>query len=212
MTAGAIDRPIVFVDTETTGLGPQARPWEIAIIRREPDGTETQYVGQITYDLESLPRGTTPEALHVGGWLTRGAPRTKYIGHRGEPTDFRWADERAAALDIKRYFQDTPILIGVGIHFDAEILAGLFGRTGISASWHYGLVDLKAATWGFLHGRARDIDSAVLEERWVLPMRSEMLAAALCVVPPAADERHTALGDARWAARWFDALTEGVAR
>ena len=199
-------RPIVFVDTETTALGSLARPWEIAIIRREPDGAETQYVGQIEYDLRSLPSGTTPEALHVGGWLTRGAPGTKYVGHRGEPTDFRWADERAAALDLRRYFQDAPVLVGVGVHFDAGILAGLFGRAGVSASWHYALVDLKAATWGFLHGRARDVESGPLEERWVLPMRSEALAAVMCVAPPPADERHTALGDVRSAARWFDAL------
>ena len=33
------------------------------------------------------------------------------------------------------------------------------------------------------------------------------LAAAIGVPPAAAAERHTALGDARWAARWFDALT-----
>lgn len=201
------DHPIVFVDTETTGLGPRARAWEIAIIRREIDGTETQFVGQISYDLETLPKGTTPEALHVGGWLTRGAPRTKYIGHRGEPTDFRWADERAAALDIKRYFQDAPILVGVGVQFDAEILAGLFGRTGISASWHYGLVDLKAAAWGTLNScLGGGLITPEILEAARLPLRSEQLAAACGVAPPSDEERHTALGDVRWAVRWFDAL------
>jgi hypothetical protein len=202
-------RPIVFVDTETTALGPLARPWEIAVIRRV-EGVETEFVGQITYTLETLPKGTSTEALRIGGWLHRGAPNTKYVGHRGE-TDFRWADERAAALDLKRYFQDGPVVVGVGPHFDAEILAGLFGRTEVGASWHYALVDLKAATWGYLHGQdALNGLSGVPHEALQLPMSSEALSRAIDVEPPAEDERHTALGDARWARRWFDALTGGA--
>lgn len=206
-------RPIVFVDTETTGLSSTARAWEIAVIRREPDGTQREYVGQIAYTLADMAKMRASEqALAVGGWLTRGAPRTTYLGENGEQKSFRWRDERDAALDLARgYFADEPVLVGVGVHFDAEILRGLFGRAGVSATWHYGLVDLKAATWGVLATRTA---VGVAEEAEVaasaLPLRSEALAAAVGVEPPSGAERHTALGDARWAARWFDALTGGV--
>lgn len=206
------DRPIVFVDTETTGLSSTARPWEIAVIRREVDGSQREYVGQIAYTLADMAKmGASEQALSIGGWLTRGAPRTTYLGEHGDQKSFRWRDEREAALDLaRRYFADEPVLVGVGVHFDAEILSGFFGRAGASASWHYGLVDLKAATWGVLAvrtavGVAEEAEAAASS----LPLRSEALAAALGVEPPADDERHTALGDARWAARWFDALAGG---
>ncbi len=200
--------PIVFVDTETTGLGPAARPWEIAMIRRDPDGSVREYVAQIAYTLKTLPPGTTPEALHVGGWLTRGAPGTTYLNHRGEPSSFRYRDERDAALDLTKFFAEQPVLVGVGVHFDAQVLAGMFGRAGVTRDpWHYGLVDLKAAAWGTLHSAiAGGVTAPHMIEATRLPLRSEQLAAACGVAPPSDDERHTALGDARWAARWFDAL------
>lgn len=42
------------------------------------------------------------------------------------------------------------------------------------------------------------------------PWRSDDLSRTCGVEPPSDDERHTALGDARWALRWYDAMTGGA--
>ena len=39
---------LVFLDTETLGLGLDDPIWEIAAIRREDDGTETRYHWHLT--------------------------------------------------------------------------------------------------------------------------------------------------------------------
>lgn len=210
-----MSRPIVFVDTETTGLSASARPWEVAVIRRERDGAQREYVAQIAYDLAGMAQmHASEQALAVGGWLTRGAPGTTYLGEDGKQRSFRWRDERQTAMDLRKFFVDEPVLIGVDVHFDARILEGLFSRGGTgSVSWHYALVDLKAATWGHLLGQDahNDLAGVPMPTELHLPLRSEELSRALGVEPPAGDERHTALGDARWAARWYDALTGGGA-
>jgi hypothetical protein len=36
--------PLCFVDTETTGVHPGRRAWEVAIIRRDPDGYEEEWL------------------------------------------------------------------------------------------------------------------------------------------------------------------------
>lgn len=208
------DHPIVFVDTETTCLGRHARPWEIAVVRREPDGTETQLVAQVTYTLHNLPEHTHPQALDVGGWLRRGVAGSTYIESLEGAVTVAAAttDERVAAERVYEWLSGAPILVGVGTHFDAAVLSGLFARHDLRAEpWHYAIMDLKSATWGHLRAvAAADGDPDIeLLDALRLPMRSEQLAACLGVDPPTAAERHTALGDARWAARWFDALMGG---
>lgn len=217
------NRPIVFVDTETTSLGQAACPWEIAVIRRETrpgpiarpvvETTVDRWVLQVEYDFPTLPPGTTGRALSVGGWLERGAPGSTYLdGLNRDGVNVERSDEVDVAARLVELFRDEPILVGVGVHFDAAVLSRMFARHGMAEEpWHYSIVDLKSATWGFFRGRAVDIASPVLDEQAPLPVRSEKLAAALCVAPPSDAERHTALGDARWAVRWFDALTAGSA-
>lgn len=38
--------PIVFLDTETTGTTSVDQIWELAAVRRDPDGTETELVAR----------------------------------------------------------------------------------------------------------------------------------------------------------------------
>ena len=206
-------RPIVFVDTETTSLGRLARPWEIAIVYRHMstvDGdrpADTEYLWTVDYTPLGLPPGTTPEALEIGGWNVRGRGMARWDYWRSlgvtadgeEPENLRVAagPEWTIARSVHQVL-DGAVLVGVGVHFDAAVLSAMFSRHGLPEEpWHYAILDLKAATWGALSDRARVVP---------LPMRSEQLAAELEVVPPSDDERHTALGDARWAARWYDAL------
>lgn len=213
--------PIVFIDTETTSLGLAAHPWEIAVIRRETKGgpvarpalvtTNDTWVLQVDYDFRTLPAGTAAQALSVGGWLERGAHGSTYLDEvNRDGVNVERGDEMQVATRLAELLRDEPILVGVGVHFDAAVLSRMFARHGLAEEpWHYSIVDLKSATWGFYRGRAVDMTSDVIVSQAPLPVRSEKLAAALCVAPPSDAERHTALGDARWAARWFDRLVGG---
>lgn len=204
------DRPLVFVDTETTCLGYHARPWEIAVIRREPDGTETESVFQVSYGIHNLPAGTEPMALHIGGWLLRGAPCSDYLEELAEAEDvavFKNSEEPIAKA-VHDLLRDQPVLVGVGVHFDAAVLGRMFRRHNLpDEPWHYAILDLKAASWGSVNScLAGGFVTPPLTEAVRLPLSSERLAAACGVAPPTKEERHTALGDARWAERWYDAL------
>ena len=63
--------PIVFLDTETTGLGPDDEPWEIAAIRRDPDGTETELDMFVEHDTSRIPN--LPQRFRID-WATRYDP------------------------------------------------------------------------------------------------------------------------------------------
>ena len=39
---------LIFLDTETLGLGVDDPIWEVALIRRDPDGTEYRYCELLT--------------------------------------------------------------------------------------------------------------------------------------------------------------------
>ncbi|TKJ24342.1 3'-5' exoribonuclease [Blastococcus sp. CCUG 61487] len=208
------DRPIVFVDCETTALGPLARPWEIAAVRRDCSDAdvyeETEYVWHVAYSPFILPPGTNQSALEVGGWWQRGdlIGAANWLYDAYGDSDVRLA--RAAEWAIARRVHEVlagAVLIGVGVHFDAAVLSAMFSRHCLAPEpWHYAIVDLKAATWGQLQQMQDYGNDDSLHTARALPMKSEQMAEELGVAPPTAEERHTALGDARWAARWFDAL------
>jgi hypothetical protein len=214
--------PIVFVDTETTCLGPLARPWEIAVIRRDPPApqplgarglaikrADQRSVFHVEYEFATLPAGTSPKALEVGGWLSRGAPGSTYLDDLPAGVHTLAASEAEIAHALAELFDGDPVMVGVGVHFDAAVLSSMFQRHGLEPEpWHYALVDLKAATWGWFQSQVGTI--ATTAPQLQLPMSSEKLAAAIGVEPASGEERHTALGDARWAARWYDRLTGGA--
>ena len=57
-------KPIVFLDTETTGLHIDRRPWEIALVRREDGSTRAV---TIFIDLRDIPLDQAdPTALQIG--------------------------------------------------------------------------------------------------------------------------------------------------
>jgi hypothetical protein len=69
--------------------------------------------------------------------------------------------------------------------------ARLLHRNGVLHRWHYHLVDVEALAAGSLG----------IEPPW----KSDDLAAALDITV-AGEDRHTALGDARWARAIYDAV------
>jgi hypothetical protein len=74
---------------------------------------------------------------------------------------------------------------------------------GICPSWHYHLIDVENLAVGYLAGvgvATRQVGAPKP------PWDSEELSRLVGVEPPSEEERHTALGDARWAMRLYDVV------
>lgn len=124
--------------------------------------------------------------------------------------------------------------------FDAERLDRLFRRHRACAGWHYHLIDIEALAAGYVLGRARAIAQFapstpqaneirtktgidlpdigqmrgaldLVDTAKTLPWDSEDLSRAVGVDPDKID-RHTALGDARWAEAMFAKITTNTSK
>jgi DNA polymerase III epsilon subunit-like protein len=187
-----VTAPICFIDTETTGVHPGRRAWEIAIIRREPDGTETEWLGQVSdVDLSEAD----PFGLKIGRFYDR---HPAYDGTH--PDGVVYATEESIAPVVERFTRGAH-LVGAVPNFDAEVFADMLRRHRLTPAWHYHLIDVEALAVGYLHGKE------TLGGPGPLPWKSDTLSRAIGVEPASDDERHTALGDARWARRIYDEVT-----
>ena len=179
---------VVFVDTETTKRTRGYRPWEIALIRRESSGAEsaiTIFVDKADLDLSNAD----PDALEIGGF---GYRHPQNGGHLEADQVLCAGDEAAAVV---QQWTDSAMLFGVNCHFDAVGLDGLLDRAGRTATWFYAPQSIDAIAYGF-----------ALKDDPGAPRSSEPLSKVCGVDPPGPEERHTAMGDALWVRRWFDAL------
>jgi DNA polymerase III epsilon subunit-like protein len=193
--------PLCFVDTETTGVHPGRRAWEIAIIRREADGTQTEHHMFLKVDLHKAD----PFALKVGGFYERWPVAVKGWDNRDA-----WQErvhESEAAQRVERLTRGAH-LVGAVPNFDAEVFDAMLRRHGLLPAWHYHLVDVEALAVGYLTGiqQARHSLGQPVDPRPSLPWKSDDLSRACGVEPASDEERHTALGDARWAMRLYDAI------
>lgn len=185
--ANPVDSPVCFLDTETTSLRPDRRAWDIAIIRREPSGVETEF-SCIVYDIDLTD--ADPHSLRIGRFHER-HPR-----FGGDPGGSEVLTETDAAHRIEQLVRGAH-LVGVVPDFDAHTLRLQLTRHNLPWSAHYHLIDCGSLALGWLASCGK------LPER---PWRSEELSRAVGVEPPAGTERHTALGDARWARRIYDTV------
>ena len=177
---------LVFLDTETTGLHRARRPWEIAIIRRSG---EEQTRLHICVDLADLELSSAdPAGLAVGGFHRR-HPQAR--PHR---THFPRVHPAADAARLVLDWTAGATVVGVVPEFDLECLAAMLGRHDISPDWMDSVDVVPLAV------------RAVRELGLEPDPHHEDLSRQCGVRPPGLGERHTALGDARWAMRWYDAL------
>lgn len=215
--------PVCFVDTETTGLDPDRHSiWEVALITPSGDEHVWQFpVVEIEAD---------PFALDIGRWWERRWGTTndvsdidaKYNAHNPKARRKNFPDEGRAitpGLDWCRYFQRLTAglhLAGAVVSFDEERLRRLLRSNGVVQRWHYHLIDVEALAAGWLAGiraDAADMDPTGdpgNEHEGNMdtarpPWKSDDLSRAVGVDPDQFD-RHTALGDARWAKAMYEAV------
>ena len=197
--------PIVFIDTETTSLRPDRKAWEVAMIRRadhDDAGDETSFF--IHIDDIDLPNAD-PFALNVGRFWQRHPQavtdaRVGYGVHDFEDTSM-WSTLRGEVLDagtaaqVVRLWTHGAHLVGAVPNFDAEVLAALLRDNWLTPTWHYHLIDVENLAVGWLAGRGETV---------LPPWKSDDLSRMVGVDAATDEERHTALGDARWAMRIYD--------
>lgn len=196
--------PVCFVDCETTGLDPDLHEvWEVALITpvvgmTSADDGWNEQVWQLPVDLSRAD----PMALNIGRFHDRRPGQTLV-----EPAVF--AEEFVHASRGLH-------LVGACVSFDADRLWRLLRAAGECPMWHYHLVDVEALAAGYLIGQFTaiqevgknpDADGPTQDEAMgaVPPWRSTDLSRAVGVEPDDFD-RHTALGDARWAKAIYEAV------
>lgn len=197
--------PICWVDTETTRADHRRVPWEVGLIRRAPDGTETVHHWWLHAGSLGKADGF---ALRVGGFWDR---HPSALAARGE-WDFdmlgRWTDAvtypSLFAQDFLALTHDA-VWVGTNPSFDAEPIAAILRQQRLLPTWRYDLVDVIVLACGWLHGRA----AAGLCERPPVKRRSDDIARLIGVEVPE-QERHTAIGDVRRDQRIYDIVTGRV--
>lgn len=193
--------PVVFVDTETTGLDPERHQiWELAIIMGEGD----EYAWQLPVDLSRAD----PNGLRVGRFYERRAKigKTSNVAtlHRVQwprpgTIEPKWdavgLPVAATAATVARLLDGNHV-VGAVPSFDAAFLGPWLRAHGHAATWHYHLVDVEALAAGQLQAEP--------------PWNSQDLSRGVGVDPKGFD-RHTALGDARWAKAIYEAVIGATA-
>jgi hypothetical protein len=223
--------PIVFADTETTDIGPRRLAWELAMIRREPGGTRSEFQAYIEVDLSdanpfALGVGRFYDRHPLGRWLSAGPVST--VGLTAGPplvdsarvertttpvTTGLYITQRQAALAWCRWSHGAH-LVGAVPNFDTEVMGWASRAAGLTTGHHYHLADVENLITGWLRGRLKfdtwleSGDRARVEALSMPPWDSDALFAEIGVTIPD-EERHTALGDARSVERAWDRLMGG---
>jgi hypothetical protein len=178
------------MDTETTGLSLNDDIWEFACIIREP--------GQEDVEIQTFVRHDEDKARQL--------PKAFFDDY----CDRYDHDLAIPQVELARLVLDLTggraHIVGAVPNFDTDRLSIVLHRHGYIPAWHYHLIDVENLAVGYLAGRASqgDLDAGLALPD--LPWDSDVLSAALGVTAPVED-RHTALGDCRWARDIFDAVT-----
>ncbi len=190
---------LAFIDIETTETHPELRrAWDIGLIIRTPDGDQIErqwFIACGDLDLGNA----NPYALAVGKFYER---------HPQASTDLLETpvrSERAVMAAIEKLTRGAR-LVAWNVEFDATTLDRRMRANGILPAWDYHLIDVRPLAAGCI--------LANLEGGWVKSpvfWDSAEITEALEVPLPPEEDRHTALGDARWHMALYDAVAGGRA-
>lgn len=176
---------VVFLDTETDSSGCGKQAWEIAMIRRDGYGAQREIT--IFVDMADLNIETAdPRSLHISGFYTR-HPHFGAALHPGQ-----WHVREAVAAQLVYEWTAEAAVYGIHIGFDTDCLERMLEDHGLRPAWFYEPQDVV------------DLANSFLLRQGYMPAHDVEEASAQCGVPVPGADRHTALGDARWAQRWFD--------
>ena len=179
---------LVFLDTETTSLLYSRRIWEVGFISRTEDNEQKEhqyFIGDVDLTDADLT------SLKIGGFFDR---HPQYRTGPERFKDYTWS-EHEVARSLEMELRNSTV-IGAVPSFDTNSLEDLFRRHHLRSSWHYHLMDVENLAVGYLKGRGM--------KGLLPPWKSDELTELMAVTPASPEERHTALGDARWAMRMWD--------
>lgn len=192
-----LEAPLVFTDTETTGLNPdQHEAWEVAIIKRVPQGDRTVDV-ETVYQLRPDMVLADDVALEIGRFHDRfkvppGASAAVISADGQHAEEITTNEFRRQVAGLTR----NAVMVGSNTQFDHTFIRKALGRPE-EVPWHYRPVNAIELAVGVLIERGIKIE---------FPWSSTGVSRRLGVEPPSKDEAHTALADARWARDVFDAV------
>ncbi|MEB3022968.1 MULTISPECIES: hypothetical protein [Mycolicibacter] len=155
------------------------------MIRRDGHGSQREIT--IFIDLADLNIETAnPMSLHISGFYTR----HPQLGATLHPGQLHVREAMAAQL----VYEWTAQAAVYGIHagFDTPCLERMLEDHGLRPAWFYEPQDVVLLANEFLLRQGQ------------MPAHTVEEASAQCGVPVPGADRHTAMGDARWAQRWYD--------
>ncbi|HVX20904.1 MAG TPA: hypothetical protein VHB02_06135 [Acidimicrobiales bacterium] len=196
---------LAFIDTETTGLDPDWHQiWEIGLIVREEGCPDQEFCWQLPVDLLMAD----PIALEVGRFHQRHAQG--YAWDRDRPEDVPTVYSRESVAWSIAKLTHGAHLVGAVVSFDEERVRRLLRENNLIPPWHSHLVTVEALAAGYLAGVGQQaMNDGLIQEvdmhRVAPPWNSEELSRAVGVEPEKFD-RHTAMGDARWAMAIYEAV------
>lgn len=197
---------VAYVDIETAGLHADLHAfWEVSLITPgqaiTADGAE-EWTWLFELTDEELYRAD-PIGLGIGRFHNR-HPQGNAWPHEDEYGEGEWVSVRNRPCFAREFARLThgQHLVGHVVSFDEERLRRFLLAHGAQPSWHYHIVDVEAMAVGFIRGQR-------LSSNWkpALPWNSEGVSRACGVDPPTDEERHTGIGDARWARRLYERIT-----
>lgn len=189
---------IAFVDTEATGLDRHRHQvWEIGVILRRDGVSDAEHLWHVRPHLAVA----SPDGLRISRYYERTAqlhdaePGTACNNAGLPPDEQRWSDPAVAAGELA-YLLDGALFAAAVPSFDDAMLDAFLRRHDHCPTWHYQLIDVATFAAGVLTSHGVPVE---------VPWDGDDISRPLGVQPPSDEQRHTALGDARWARDLWDA-------
>lgn len=195
--------PLVFCDTETTGLSYDKQVWEVAMIRDNPDGTTERDEFYLDVNVTDFgPFEFSEEAKEYNHWERYYTKSTIVPGE--------------AIRRIDHMFRDRAHFIGMVPDFDANALWKIIRHAEGSRAgfpWYYQLIDVDMIALGYFRNEynnaARHEVGPFKTSGWEgltsLPVDTDAVSKYFDIEISEAD-RHTAMGDTIWTRKIFYAL------